>query len=160
MGRTSGCISRLATCFLGAEKNPSSSPPAPPPPTLPLLSLDGAGWGDSRGAGARRAGRGRRSGRWSQPPSQAWPRQLRARRWDRCQAWRGGWGGSGDILAPCDWPPLGRRSCRALTRGVCAWMGGPPEAVQRNFTRAHGLPPCGPHWQPKFSGRKCNGFLF
>ena len=40
-----------------------------PPPPLPLLSLDGARWGDSRGAGARRAGRGRRSGRWSQPPA-------------------------------------------------------------------------------------------
>lgn len=136
-GQTSGCISRLATCFLLAEKAfPPSRPPPPPP--APLISLPfrlwaGAERGDSRCAGARRGGR--RSRRWSQPPAR--PGRASCGLGSGTSARPGGvWGG---ILAPRDWPRLERRSRRAPGRCVCVGMGG-PKAVQRNFPRAHRLP--------------------
>ena len=135
------------------KKKPCSPPPAPPPPPLPLLSLDGARWGDSRGAGAP-------LGEVEPAPSQAWPRQLRARRWDRCQAWRGGWGGRGDILAPCDWPPLGRRSRRALTRGVCVWMGGPPGLCRETSLAPTVSLPAGLFGSPSFQAGNATVFCF
>lgn len=143
--------------FSWCRKKPLFLLPPAPTPTPPLLSdrADGV-TREALGRGARGGGAA-----WEeQPPSQVdaaaagsavGPLPGLARRLGRER----GHPGAVRLAAPR------RRSCRPLTRGVCAWMGGPPRPCRETSPAPTGPSSCGPcHWQPKFSGRKCNGFLF
>lgn len=141
------------------KKNPILLLPRPhphPSPCFRWMELDGV-TREALGRGARGGGAPRGGGASPQPGlaapaagSAVGPLPGLARRLGR----EGGHPGAVRLAASREEESPGAHP------GCLCLDGGAPGAVQRNFTRAHGLPPCRPLWQPKFSGRKCNGFLF
>lgn len=133
---------------------PAPTPYHPPPAFACGLEQDGVTRG-ALGRGAAGVGGAARGGGDSPQPGLAAPAvgSVVGRRPGLAGRWAGG------ILAPDDWPRLGRRSCLALARCVCVWMRGPRGLAEKLLPRPQ-APSRQPHWQPKFAGRKCNGFLF